>query len=110
MCDSSPTWFEVMISRVSDSLNYNAAFFFDFKQFPPTKNVEILSGLDINWICKTGNLTSHLNNRPISITHFIMLHICPLEISKDKQFSASCDIYLFQNHKWINKIEKTTTE
>ena len=35
----------LFISLLSDSLNYNAAFFFDFKQLPPAKNVEILSGL-----------------------------------------------------------------
>ena len=32
------------ISLVSDSLNYDATFFFDFKQLSPAKNVEILSG------------------------------------------------------------------
>ena len=33
------------------------------------------------------------------LDHFIMLHICTLGLSKDKQFRASCDIYFFQNHK-----------
>ena len=42
MCDSSP---DMIILMVSDSFNYNAAFFFNFKQLPPAKNVEILCGL-----------------------------------------------------------------
>ena len=45
MCDSSPTRFDMIILMVSDSLNYNAAFSFDFKQLLPAKNVEILSSL-----------------------------------------------------------------
>ena len=45
MCDSSPTWFDMIILLVSDSMNYNAAFFLNFKQLPPAKTVEILSGL-----------------------------------------------------------------
>ena len=45
MCDSSPTWFDMIILLVSDSLNCNAAFSFDLKQLPPAKNVKILSGL-----------------------------------------------------------------
>ena len=40
--NSSPTKFDMIILIVSDSLNYNVAFFFDFKQLP---NVEILSSL-----------------------------------------------------------------
>ena len=37
MYDSSPTWFDMIILIVTDSLNYNAAFFFNFKQLPPAK-------------------------------------------------------------------------
>ena len=35
----------MIILMVSDSLKYNVAFFFDFKQLPRAKNVEILSSL-----------------------------------------------------------------
>ena len=45
MRHSSPTWFYMIILLVFDSLNYGAAFFFDFKQLLPAKNVDILSGL-----------------------------------------------------------------
>ena len=44
-----------------------------------------------------------------NLDHFIILHIRTLRISEDKQFSASFDIYFFYNHKWINKLKKTTT-
>ena len=37
--------FDMIILLVSDSLNYNAAFFFNFKQLSPAQNVEILSVL-----------------------------------------------------------------
>ena len=35
----------LVILMVSDSFNFNTAFFFNFKQLAPAKSVEILSGL-----------------------------------------------------------------